>query len=300
MEKTLHQRRLEYMNYRKGLTYKQQTRLSQFEKGFQGECIMNNILKRYVYKNWLIMHNVNLKTPLGFVQIDFLLISNYSVYILEVKNYFCDCHYKNHTWYINEDQELAKNISYQIRQSELHLKYILGEQVNIYPCILFVNEMYQAILIDQPDEKVVNGWQIPLFLSQIEPNKNFHITEKIRNEVLKYENTNADYFFMDEKWELPYQRGIYCARCYCFTLEKRHKSFYCQSCGFIEKKKECAERLIEECSVLFLEKYLTIRGVCELSGYQLNRQGISKLLSTKCKRIYRGRYTKYLNPYWRN
>lgn len=303
MDKNIYHQRLELMNWREGLTVEQKKKLLSYERGFEGEKLFGEFLRRHEKKQWKVMHDVNLKTQLGHTQLDYLVLTDHTIYLFEVKNYQCDCVWNDGQWYFADGHRMDKNFTHQLQQSKQHLTSIFKDTAyppKIIPCLVFVNAHYQVQLYDKIDVTVLNEWQIASYLKQIPSNTHLKSAQINYRRIKDFLNPAAEYFFMpNEPWQESYRRRIYCQACHEFLLEEKYRSFICLNCGLAETKKSLVKRLTKEYCLLFLKEYITTSAIDELGNGELGVKLIYRYLSQNYDHVSSGRHRKYRNPYYR-
>lgn len=300
MEKSLNLKRLEFLDNRMELDTHKKRELQNLKRGYQGEKYVYNLLKSYSFKNWDVLSDIHLRSPIGYVQIDFLLLTGKDIYIFEVKNYAFSCIMQNNRWFFDNQKPLGTNISHQVQSAKLHLQRIFENEIyppTIHPCILFVNPEYSPKILGNSEELILNAHQINLFLSEIPVNHESRLTEQYRKVIGSFLHTNSELFFMEDK-ELKgaIKLGVYCASCKKFDLHQKDRTVVCQSCGATESKKNCIKRLTEEYCVISLKRTISARNIADFSSNFFTRRQVSVQMTQFLKSDNKGRYATYHNP----
>lgn len=300
MKKSLYLKRLELIDNRMGLDPQGKRELQNLNRGYQGEKYVYDLLQSYSFKNWVILSGIDLRTSMGYVQIDFLLLNGKDIYIFEVKNYNFSCVLQNNRWFFDNQKPLGTNISHQVQMAKLHLQRIFENESQppvIHPCILFVHPEHPPKILGQPEEIILTAYQIEMFLLDIPANHYPHITEKQHKRILSYLHKNAEMFFMrDKKLDHGIEKGVYCASCRQFTLRQVYRSVVCESCDACESKKKCVIRLTDEYCILSLKETIAAYEIANFSQNFFTRQQIGNQMSQYLKKCKKGRYTTYQNP----
>lgn len=301
MKKPLDLRRLDILAQRKSLTPNQLRRKRQLQRGYEGERSFAEALKKYNDKQWKIMADINLKTAMGFVQIDFLILSGCYIYLIEVKNYSFDCYFKNNRWYFSNHKDIANNPSHQLQNAKLHLQSIFDQSdltPIIQPYLIFTNPNQQVNIINEPEETIITSQQIDLLLSSIPINSNPQLIKKYTKQIKKFLNPEAELFFMKEIGDLSQvQQGVYCSFCQKFGLKQSHRHLFCPHCEHYETKSHYICQLTHDFCLLFLKPAFTSQDIAAFSQNFFTRRQISAQIANKFPKIKKGRYTSYSNPY---
>lgn len=300
MKKSLLLRRLEFLNWRRGLNNDRKKQLEQLQRGHLGEVYFEEVLKSYSDKQWTILSDLNLKTVIGYVQIDFLLLTNREIYIFEVKNYAFNCLVRNNRWFFENKQSLSTNVSQQVQNAALHIRKIFDKELQpptIHPCIIYAHPNYSAKMLSEPEEIILNAAQIPLFLGEIATNHQMTKTNYYSKKIKEFLNPEAELFFMEEvSVDDNIRRGIYCAACQKFSPLQNYRSVVCKLCGHIESKGDCIKRLAEEYCTLYLTREITSRELAAFSDFYFSKKQIRHHLPSLLTKVKDGRAATYRNP----
>src|SRR5690625_1914603 len=154
---------------RQPLTAKQSKYFSQLQKGYLGEKKLESMLIEKSYKNIVPLFDCLFEVERSEVQIDCLLVTSNTIYLLEVKNYSVDYYIKNNQVYHLQSHREIYNPLNQIERSAFLLKKLLEElniKIVVKPYVVFIN--YEFFCYDVgPHLPFIFPSQITRFLNKI-------------------------------------------------------------------------------------------------------------------------------------
>lgn len=195
--------------------------------GFDGESDGFQLLQKHGQPNWYYLHDIWIDAG-GITQLDIVIITDKSVYVVDAKNYSYDFEHQNHQSYVN-GRQLNKSIFVQLSRSMEKVKSMLetvNYNGNVQGKIVFINPD-SIVKLDQTAAQV--GMNRPEFVRWI---------QQIAREEAKLPRANInshnlrDLILNDFKIENPYppkartmehilqmKRGICCEKCQQFDME---------------------------------------------------------------------------------
>ena len=75
------------LDKRQALTNEDRQYIVNLEKGYQGECYFDNVLKEEVKGDVVVLNDLLLSVNRTHTQIDSLIITGSTIYLYEIKNY---------------------------------------------------------------------------------------------------------------------------------------------------------------------------------------------------------------------
>lgn len=228
-------------------------------KGFEGECEFYEWLKKYSFP-MLILYDLFLTCGIS-TQLDFVIITANKIFLLDVKNFKGDYHYRNGEFYTSWNEKVTSNPITQLNRGYNVLEGSLkktGMRPLIEKKLIFINPEF-TLYGNQPDLPIVLRSQLNEYLksieSQADPLQNYPhqvaaYLEKIKLAQNPYEKTPKYSYEMLDK-------GILCKSCGENHLREGHRSLLCSSCGLSETKSSAIERMIEEYRLLFPDRKFT-------------------------------------------
>jgi hypothetical protein len=286
---------LRSLNSRMALSEKEMNHYISLEKGFQGEKIFDARLE-LLTNSLLTLHNLMLEVNNTFFQIDTLVISQFTLYPLEIKNYEGDYYIKDDKWY-STSNTLINNPLYQIKRSgPLFQRLIqdLGYNFSIDTAIIFVNPefyLYHAPM----NLPIIFPTQINRFLNKLNksPAKLNSSHYKLAQQLKELHITNSPFSMLPPYSYEQLKKGITCAHCGSFDLAVNNHSLVCRYCGFIEKVSSGVLRSVEEFILLFPERKITTKAIMDWCQIIKSNKTICNILSRNYRSIGQGRTTYY-------
>lgn len=289
---------LTYLRARTNLSAKDEACFHKYHKGYLGEEFIDTFLEK-LDKSWIILNDIRIEVNHSIIQLDSILISNNTIYILEVKNYEGDFYYESDRWYTIAKTEI-KNPLLQLQRSVSLFKIFLSENKITVPVegfLLFVNPyfmLYQAPL----DLPIVYPPQLERFFSKLMAKP----IVKINPELTKFaDKLITQHIIETHLWSKPQfsydklLKGIYCP--VCGSIMKSYNTtrinIKCKTCDREEKITIAIKRSIQEYLLLFPEKKLTTGGIYEWCGEMISKKVIRKYLLHHYKVKKHGRSTYF-------
>ncbi|MGE8204859.1 nuclease-related domain-containing protein [Heyndrickxia sp. NPDC080065] len=287
---------LRYLNERMHLSEKDKMNYLTLEKGFKGEQTFDERIKN-ISNDWLILNDLLLESNNTICQIDSLLISNPTIYMIEIKNYEGDYYIEADRWYSISGNEI-KNPILQLKRSESLFRRLLQDLGLNYPIesyVIFINpefHLYQA----PRNLPIIFPTQLSRFI-----NKFTQRTSKMKDKYLKL----AEQLVSVHSEESPYKRipdytfdqlkkGVACARCRSFVNDFSKNSLVCETCDHKENVTAAVIRSVEEWAILFPERKITTNEIQEWCKI-IPRRTILNILSKNFKIIGFGRTSYYMS-----
>lgn len=271
--------------------------------GFDGESDGLQLLHQHGHASWHYLHDLWIDAG-GITQLDIVIITDRSVYIVDSKNYSYDFEHQNQQSFAN-GRQLNKNIFVQLSRSMEKVKSML-ETVkysgNVQGKIVFINPD-SIVKLDQSASQV--GMNRAEFVRWI---------QQTAREEAKFPRANInaynlrDLILNDFKIENPYppkartmehitqmKRGIRCEKCQQFEMEFTSYKVVCQKCGQQEVKERAVLRTICEYGVIRYKEDLRISECEVFFAGEVSKRYISRILSKYFVRTKRGKHTAYEN-----
>jgi hypothetical protein len=274
---------LTYLRARTNLSAKDEACFYKYRKGYVGEEFLDSFLEK-LDESWIILNDIRIEVNQSIIQLDSILISNNTIYILEVKNYEGDYYYQSDRWYTSAKTEI-KNPLLQLQRSVALFKIFLSENkitLPVEPYLLFVNPyfmLYQAPL----DLPIIFPPQLERFFSKlmekpivkVNPALTKLADKLISQHILDTHLSSKPLFSYDELL-----KGIFCPVCGSImnSYNTTRINIRCNTCDTEEKITLAIKRSIGEYQLLFPEKKLTTGGIYEWCGEILSKKVIRKYL----------------------
>lgn len=288
MKKSLELKYLEVLNNRQMLnTENVKNRYYKLILGYEGEREVYIWVKKYGSEDWLIFYDLWFEMGNG-TQADFVVVSDTTWFLLEVKNYDGHFRYEQGVCWLN-DFQFKDNVMSRMDQRVLKLQLIADELksgIKVVGAMIFVNE-HCSVQVDQAlNFDIVTRSGLKKYLTQMKYANSGKLSaeyvELSRSLIAKYTGESPfkpmalDFDAFDE---VP--KGITCEHCHSFHTKVRHQSVLCHSCGVTESKTAAIIRSAKQLSLLYFDKpnVVTRKNLFEFMGGKVSGVSIYKALS---------------------
>ncbi|WP_071394292.1 nuclease-related domain-containing protein [Bacillus tuaregi] len=276
------------LNRRMELTDKDKFHYMNLEKGYAGE-VKFDLLAECLLEERYIIHDLLLEVNHSIVQIDTLIISQYLLYLVDIKNYHGD-------FYLNSDKlyAAATNREYtnpvdQIKRSTTLLRQLLQnlkENYLIDASVIFINSeftLFQAPL----ENSFILPTQLNRFFNEINktPSKLNEGHKKLAQKLLSLHLTKNPHTKIPEYHYDKLQKGFLCKSCGSLLISYKNYGIECGKCGQFEKTEQAILRHVKEFQLLFPERKITTQMIFEWCNADSHKRTVSRVLK------------KYYTPY---
>lgn len=269
------------LNNRMKLPLEHKRKYEQNQKGYEGEVAFDQYVEK-IKPDCLILNDVRLKIDGNKVQIDSLFISENKVYIVEVKNYKGEFHYKEGGLYLHSEKEIFNPLN-QITRSRIIINNLLRslqQEFSVESTVIFIHPdffLYQAPV----EKQFIYSNQIDKYLKKIKrescisADHSYRLAEKIVQIQYEEEIFNEDLPIYDEN---TLKKGITCKKCHSYNHTSSRQNLYCKNCAYTEPISLAINRSIEEYQLLFPNKKITRRAIHKWCGEIYSEQRIKRQL----------------------
>ncbi|MEB1805967.1 MAG: NERD domain-containing protein [Bacillaceae bacterium] len=273
------------------------------DKGFQGELQFDYLIKN-LRSDILILNDLLFEHNHTIFQIDSLLITGESIFLIEVKNYDGDYYIEGEKWYpltTTEIKREVKNPLLQLKRTEsmfIQLLHHLGFSSitsTVKSQLVFVNPnffLYHAPL----QLPIIFPTQIQRFINNLgdmSAKKNRDIHHKLVDSLVSIHLNNSPYNRLPQYNFDQLKKGIPCKKCSSFINEFTHSILICQKCGFHEKTSAAVLRCVEEYALLFPDHRITKTAIYDWCNI-VPTYSIRKILSRHFKLMGQGKSSYYV------
>lgn len=282
-------------------TSQNKSKLERIETGLLGEEKVIHLLEEQKKDNWIVIRNLWLDYNNNTFEIDIILITNYCVYLFEVKNYTGSFIYENGACILN-GWKMDNDIIQQTRKIYLRIKRIferLQAPIKVKGILVFINDK-NKVRINSPVEDITI-LDLPDFYE--------YIKEIVRDENKKRPQIINSNEIIDQlqRFEImhPYlpkpiprvafeklQTGIHCVQCKNFNIEIKKLSIECQ-CGLEESREEAMVRTICDYGVLNYTGKLTTGAIYNFLGNTASDTYTQEILAKHFEMVPKNKYTYY-------
>ncbi|MDQ6596817.1 nuclease-related domain-containing protein [Bacillus salipaludis] len=255
------------LNTRMELFLQDKRRYLNLEKGYQGEVIFDKLTVK-LESDLYIINDLSLKVNNQVFQIDTLIISQETIFTMEVKNYEGNHYYdsKKDGFFTISNNEI-KNPLDQLKSSKFLLRQLLqniGKQFPVEGYVVFVYlefTLYEA-RVNMP---IIFPTQLNSFmkkLNQLSSKLNGrHL--KVAEQLISVHRNISPYTRLPPYTYERVKKGLTCALCYSFSINIKGNKCVCSQCGHEEKVEFTMLRNIGEIKLLFPDRKVTTSAVYE-------------------------------------
>lgn len=274
---------------REGLSEENVKVFSQLKAGRVGELALKKAVKSNG-KSYLL--DSYFKWDGDVFQLDGVVVSSGTVYILEAKNYQRRHEYRLGQWW-SDGQTVDYNPFGQIGRSVGKVQRLLK------------HSDVRGILVDvNPAETLSVDSDSPYLVMSVQSLQNWLARlsdlafDLLRDDQLLGQLMSAMVdelclgYFYHLRADYPLKLGCYCKNCGNFELVVSRRKFTCR-CGFIETRYAMAQRMVDEFALLFNKGNLDTREINRFTDGVFNRELLAKVMLCY-ERIGK---TRYVNPY---
>ncbi|CAG9608973.1 nuclease-related domain-containing protein [Pseudoneobacillus rhizosphaerae] len=287
---------MRYLYLRMRLSSKEVNRYFNLVKGYIGEQKFDVWLES-LSNGWIILNDLLLEINNTIFQIDSLLFSERSIYLIEVKNFEGDFYIENERWYTLAGKEI-KNPLDQLDKNESLLRQLLQElgiSASIKPYLIFVNpdfHLYQASM----NLPIIYPTQLNRFFKRLNEEPPFlereqlKIAEKLMSLHLKDNPYSRIPFYNYDQLK----KGTFCYSCHSFDVELLGNKIVCNKCYCHEDVEAAILRIVEEITILFKDQKITTNVVQEWCGVIGSKKTIRRVLMKNFRQMSHGMHSYYI------
>lgn len=279
---------LQSLNIRMNLLAKDRKHYLNLEKGYQGEVIFDQLTAK-LQCDVYILCDLCLEFNRSIFQIDTLIISQNTIFPIEIKNYEGDYQYDSEEFRkISSNYELTNPLD-QLKRSMILLRSLLKFHHIHLPIdgyVTFVNPeftLYHAPL----KTSMILPTQLNRFyrtLNEI-PSKLNHQHRKVADLLISLHQTQSPYTRLPSYHYDHLQKGISCVSCRSFEVIVGEKNIVCDKCSYKEDVDSAVLRNVEELKILFPDKNLTTNNVHEWCKVINSKKTIRRILLQNFKSV---------------
>lgn len=269
------------LNVRMNLAAQDKRHYLNLEKGYQGEVFFDQLTAK-LQCNMYFINDLCLEFNRSVFQIDTLILSQNTIFLIEIKNYEGDYQYDSEEFRgVLSNNEISNPLD-QLKRSKSLLRSLLkshGVNLPIEGYVIFVNPeftLYQAPL----NTSIILPTQLNRFLKKFNetPSKLQHQHKKLADLLISMHQTKSPYTRLPAYEYDQLQKGIACTSCHSFGVSIEEKKFVCDQCGAAEDVDSAVLRNINEFSLLFPDKRITTNYVHEWCNVVKSKKTIRRIL----------------------
>lgn len=280
---------------RKNISPQEKQYYHRLRKGFIGEKRLEAFINAENHNNTITLYDCLFEQDSREFQVDCLLITARTIFLLEVKNYSGDYSMDNNKLYNFETKQEVYNPITQLERTEHFFKRLLYEMrinIDVRSYIVFINPefmLYNAT----PRFPMIFLPQIKRFLQKINANA-LGLTDNTRNladRLINRRKKKSSYERLPKYNLSELKRGLFCQRCFAQLVRENQYILSCPSCKEKNKLEDAILLAIAQFHLLFPQNKITTASIRDWCGDSFSRTYISKCLKSELNHINRGPYS---------
>lgn len=281
------------------LNQQEQLKMKMAERGYEGECLYDEIFNSVGHDNVYVFRDVYLKIENSSAQYDSIIISDSGAVVNEIKNYAGDYRYENGQWF-NGSRRLSDDGITQVTRSAnklVNLGSISGLPFAATGKVIFPNDDFRLITDDDKVwGKIVIRSGLKKYLRGFRYENAGSRADSIVNLI---DNNIAENTYLTMRVDMDrLRKGIYCGSCGDFNLIKARYHRQCAGCGTKESNETHLLRMLSDYKYLFYGEGMTKRSLMTLVEDEFHPEVLRRALTKYCYIDRKGKNTKYTFKYY--
>lgn len=285
---------LELCHIRKiGLVATKKTRLYYLSRGYEGEKVVLYWIQKFGSESWLIIADYWFDNG-KLLQADFIVVTEDTWYVIEVKNYDGDFQYKNYDCILN-GKLLADNIMTKMQERMNRVKHMTSEMkrpIKVEGAMIFINEHSQVEIDSELDYDIVMRHQLRSYIKNMKSKSNYPLDPAYVKECQAiFDRYRVESPFQPESLKpesfASLKKGVTCCECDSFETVARYKMIECTRCGAKEMKSKTIMRVAYQLRYLYYDypQIVTKHNLYEFMGGMIGSSAIRKTMSKHYPKI---------------
>lgn len=290
--------RYEALSSRKYLSPVDKRRYSRLHKGFAGEKRLATTLQSQHYRNIFPLFNSLFKSMDKEFEIDCLLLTSDTIFLLEVKNYTGNYYVENdHIHHFPSEKQIYNPVT-QLNRTEFLFKRLLSDmqvKMKVRSFIVFVN--YDFVLYEASLQlPIIFPSQINSFLEKTNRNAPaLSINIKQLAKMLIHRRKDSSSYERVPPYSMEeLKKGVYCKYCLSKINRYNRNNFICSNCERTVSATDVVLHSIAQYHLLFPEEKITTNNIFKWCGQYFFKNYIRKVLANHLIANLTGRHTHYL------
>ena len=276
---------MQQLNKRQALTNADRQYMVNLEKGYQGECYFDNVLKEEVKGDVVVLNDLLLSVNHTYVQIDSLVMTGSTIYLYEIKNYEGEFVNKSDHLLTKTGHEISNPLT-QLSRSTTLLKQHLRNSGHSFPVQAFVVYVHPSFVLHEStlESKLLMPSQVRSHLAELN-RRSSHLKKKHNDLASKLVLAHVE----DNPFKqtvTPYtvesvKRGLTCLSCGSFDLILTRRSSFCSTCQYKSLLPDSIDAHIKEFKLLFPDERVTRHTIVEWCGGKVSDRVVWTVLKTR-------------------
>lgn len=273
---------LQALDKRMYLSSSDKNYLLNLEKGYAGEELFDEIVKKHLTNDCLVMNDLLLISGGNSFQIDSLVMTTDALHIYEIKNYKGNYQFSAGQLLTLTGQEIVSPVT-QISRSKTLMKDMIkefGSGLTVKSFIVFVHPTF-SLYLAKPTDPFILPNQIEKHLNELNQH-NISLTKKQR--------LAAEKIVREHKTEVPYQKylpdydlknlkqSLFCPKCSGAALKITKSYAKCSDCSYSMATYDLIVGHIMDFKLLFPNEKVTTRKIYQWCGGKINPRKIRRIL----------------------
>lgn len=284
---------LETLHNRMDLSEKDKQYLFNLQKGYEGEVMFDDMM-RGLELDCYVLNDLLLQVNHTTFQIDTLIIAD-RIYLYEVKNYDGDFYYDTDRIYRNK-LEITNPLN-QLSRTETLLRQLLqslGVNFTLHASVVFINPEF-TMYHTPSDKPIIFPTQLKRHLKQLNTvpsrmtKKHLTLAKKLVSLHLK----ESPYSNLPKYEYEELRKGVSCKVCGRISLTVEGKHCICSNCNHKELLDDAIIRSVEELTLLFPNKKITIPLVYDWCRITTSKKKLRRILAKEYTLIDVNRWSYY-------
>lgn len=290
--------RYEALTSRKHLSPGDKRRYSLLQKGFAGEKRLATVLQSQHYRNMIPLFNCLFEIMDKEFEIDCLLLTSDTIFLLEVKNYTGNYYIENdHIHHFPSNKQIYNPVT-QLDRTEFLFERLLSDmQVNmkVRSFVVFVN--YNFVLYEASLQlPIIFPSQINNFLEKT--NRNAPVltnnVKQLAKMLISRRKDSSTYERVPSYSMGELQKSVYCESCLSKINRYNRYNFTCSNCERTISTTDVVIHSVAQYHLLFPEEKITTSNIFKWCGQCFTENYIRNVLANHLTAKSTGRHTHYV------
>lgn len=280
------------------LTSVEKSRFKTFHKGFEGECLYDDIFEDVGHEDILIYRDLYLKLGKSVTQYDALVINDDGIVVNEIKNYTGEYKVEGGDWF-RKGQRISEDPVAQLNRAVgklIGLRNSVNGKFKVSGKLIFVSDDFYLHTDDNSLwGKIVVRMDLRRYMRKFRGGKIGNKSQFIVR--LLSENTVENPYIDNNLDEERLRRGVYCGQCGSFDLMKSRFHLVCSECDSKESNETHLLRAMSDYKYIFYGKQMTRNSLLKFIGGEIHWKTVSRALLKHCYVNKNGVSTTYQFKY---
>lgn len=281
------------------LNKQEQLKFRMAERGYEGECLYDEIFNLVGHDNVYIFRDVYLKIENSSAQYDGIIITYNGAVVNEIKNYAGDYRYENGQWF-NGSRRLSDDGITQVTRAAnklVNLGSISGLPLAATGKVIFPNDDFR---LTTDDEKIWGKIVVRSALKKYLRGFRYENSGGRAASIVKLiDSSIAENTYLTMQANMDrLRKGIYCGSCGNFKLIKTRYHRQCAGCGTKESNETHLLRVMSDYKYLFYGERMTRRRLMTLVDDEFHPEVLRRAFTKYCHINRKGKNTEYTFKYY--